>query len=261
MGDEVFISIITVSYNSGATIGRTIESILKQDFKDYEYIIQDGGSIDNTREIINKYESSFDGRVKTYFEPDEGIYDAMNKAIKKAKGKYIWLVNADDYISDNALRYIFDYCKKQNFKECIISGRMNVFDAETSRIKFVSSQGAYDEYTDKCRKLKMGICHPATIVHKNIYQRLGLYDARYYISADIDFCLRAYEAGVLVEFPSVILTNMSDGGISNKFPLRKNMHDCKLRASKFCRSFPHRMYYITWYFFRLLYLKFYGYRY
>ena len=260
MDKEFFISIITVSYNSGKTIERTIKSVLNQDFKDYEYIIQDGGSTDNTREVLDIYKSKFQGRLKFYFEADEGIYDAMNKGIKKARGKYIWLVNADDYLSDNALQDIYDYCNNLDKEECVISGRMNIIDAESGRFKSVSTQGSYEKYRNNCKHLKMGICHPATIVHRDIYEHIGLYDERYYISADIDFCLRTYFAKVPIKFTPLVLTNMTDGGISNKFPIRKNMHDCNLRLSKFCTSSSYRVRFTVWFFFRLLYLKGFGYR-
>ena len=93
MTEQPFFTIVTVCWNSEKTIERTICSILAQDFSDYEYIIVDGGSTDNTLEIVKKYKKEFCGRLKYKSESDRGIYDAFNKGIKRAAGKYIWLVN------------------------------------------------------------------------------------------------------------------------------------------------------------------------
>ena len=255
MKPSPFFSIITVVFNGGKTIERTIQSILKQEFKDYEYIIQDGGSKDNTLEIAHSYEEKFEGRLTIYSERDKGIYDAMNKGITQARGQYIWLVNADDYITDNSLNDIFDVCKAHDFKPCVLSGCLNMVDADTMKLKYTSTPYTKKSYEKSCKRLKMGICHPATIVHKNIYGKIGVYDDRYYISADVDFCLRCYRSGVDVEFFDKVVTNMSDGGVSNQFTIKKNMHDCKLRTAKFCNGWWHRAQYTIWFFCRLIALK------
>ena len=78
----------------------------------------------------------------------------------------------------------------------------------------------------------MGICHPSTIVPRQVYDRVGLYDERYYISADVDFAIRCYRAGVKIVNIQSILTNMSDGGISNQLPLRKNLHEAQKFENK-----------------------------
>ena len=88
------ISIITATYNSAKTINDTIKSVLCQTNKDFEYIIVDGNSSDNTVDIINQYESVI---TKWVSEPDKGIYDAMNKGIKMASGEWLIMMNAGDY--------------------------------------------------------------------------------------------------------------------------------------------------------------------
>lgn len=251
----MFISIVTVVFNGGKTIERTILSVLKQEFKDYEFIIQDGGSKDNTLEIVRSYEDKFEGRLKLFSEKDKGIYDAMNKGIAHANGDYIWMVNADDFIAEKSLSDIYGVCKVMDFKPCVLSGCLNMIEADTLKIKYTSSPYTKEGYENNCKRLKMGISHPATIVHKNVYSEIGVYDDRYYISADVDFCLRCYREGVDVEFFDKVVTNMTDGGVSNQYPIMKNMHDCNLRTSKFCNGWLHRVRYTTWYFCRLIALK------
>lgn len=251
----MFISIITVVYNGEKTIERTIKSVLAQNFEDYEYIIQDGQSSDKTIAIAQSYENLFNGRLHIYSERDKGIYDAMNKGIQKAKGDYIWLVNSDDYICDNALKQIHNYLELLNYREIVLSARMNVVDSNTLALKYISSIGNSKRYEEACKRLRMGISHPATIVHRNIYNRIGLYDDNFYISADIDFCLRCFEQKIEVQFSEIIVTNMTDGGISNRIPFKKNMHDCLLRADKHCSSLFEKCRFVVWFFIRLIVLK------
>ncbi len=251
----MFISIITVVYNGEKTIAKTIQSVLDQNFIDYEYIIQDGCSSDNTLDIAKSYEYKFNGRLHIFSEKDKGIYDAMNRGIRKAKGDYIWLVNSDDYITSTALYDLYNLCKSISYKKCVISCRMNIVDVVSGLIVNTPSGSNYEIYKKACKKLKMGICHPATVVHKSIYENIGLYDDRYYISADVDFCLRTFKENVSVIFPDIILTNMTNGGISNRFPFKKNMHDCLLRAEKFSKTPLSKLHFITYYFVRLLALK------
>src|SRR6476659_1655243 len=94
------ISLITVSFNSGDTITDTIESIQSQDYNDIEYIIVDGASRDNTVEIIKSFGPEID---KWISEPDRGIYDAMNKAIRMATGEVVGILNSDDFYSSSTI--------------------------------------------------------------------------------------------------------------------------------------------------------------
>ena len=90
------VSIVTATYNSSKTVRDTIESVLSQTYKDYEYIIIDGVSKDNTLEIVREYEPKFEGRMKIFSEKDKGIYDAMNKGFHRATGDVLMLINSDD---------------------------------------------------------------------------------------------------------------------------------------------------------------------
>ncbi len=95
------ISVITATYNSGLTLRDSIESVLKQYYEDYEHIIVDGGSKDNTLDIIREYEPQYKGKLKWISEPDKGIYDAMNKGITLASGDIVGILNSDDFYADS----------------------------------------------------------------------------------------------------------------------------------------------------------------
>ena len=95
------VSIITVTYNSAATVEDTILSVLRQTYPDIEYIVVDGGSKDRTMALVKRYETAFGGRLKWVSEPDKGIYDAMNKGIRMASGEVAGILNSDDYYTSD----------------------------------------------------------------------------------------------------------------------------------------------------------------
>ena len=101
--NQNYISIITVVLNGEKTLERTIKSVINQSYKNFEHIVIDGGSTDGTIKILKKYSKKI-----SYWksEKDKGIYDAMNKGIKKSKGNIIGILNSDDYYLKNALKIV-----------------------------------------------------------------------------------------------------------------------------------------------------------
>ena len=93
------ISIVTATYNSVKTLKDTIESVLGQTCQDYEYIVIDGNSTDGTQALVESYRDRFGDRLILVSEPDKGLYDAMNKGIKRATGDFIGMVNSEDFVS------------------------------------------------------------------------------------------------------------------------------------------------------------------
>lgn len=209
----MFISIVTVCYNSSKTIERTINSILNQSFKDYEYLIVDGGSTDGTLDIIQAYEPKFDGRMKWISEKDKGIYDAFTKGCKWASGLYVWIVNSDDWIETNALKDINDFAQNIDDQNSVLVGRMKII-SENGVTKSVSDRVTQKTIRIAYKKDTMGIPHPASIISKSAYEKIGYYDERFRISGDIDWFNRAYKADIKFCCFDSILINFLEGGAS-----------------------------------------------
>lgn len=106
MSDNYKVSIITACYNSEKTIERTLKSVLAQTYSNYEYIIIDGMSTDDTLKIIDAYRNAFGSKLKVVSERDSGIYNAMNKGIKMASGELVGIINSDDWYEPDALQTI-----------------------------------------------------------------------------------------------------------------------------------------------------------
>ena len=215
------ISIATPCWNSEKTIERTIQSVLAQSFKDYEYIIVDGGSTDGTIDIIKKYEPLFEGRMKWKSEPDKGIYDAFNKGIERSAGTYCWNVNSDDYIMLDALYKIKTIIDRSD-KQSVIVGAQNFVNMDGKIIKTVYNT---EEQLIRIYKNDWMINHAATIVPRCIYEKFGCFDERFKICADMDWFHRCYSKRVNFICTGDILTNFSIGGISTSLYYKKEAED------------------------------------
>lgn len=180
-------SIITVCYNSAKTIEQTIQSVLRQTCSDYEYIIVDGESTDNTLEIVDRYRDRFGDKLRVVSEKDNGIYDAMNKGIRMAKGEIIGIVNSDDYYADHALEWIAEAYRADTSDSPYIM----VY----GMIKVVDEAGEFEYVEFESHRLlpKMMIAHPGCFVTRKTYEDLGVFSLEHPIAADYDFLLRIFE--------------------------------------------------------------------
>lgn len=200
--DNVFFTIITVCYNSESTIQRTISSVLNQTFKNYEYILIDGNSTDNTVEIIKSNIDKFNGRLTYVCEPDDGIYFAMNKGISMAKGKYIGLINSDDWYENNTLETIHKYYEQEP-KTDVFYGLMNFYKNN----KFYKTECFHHNFLDEeC------LTHPTCFVTNELYRKIGLFDIKYRLASDYEFLLRCRNNGANFKFIPQMLTNFSWDG-------------------------------------------------
>ena len=207
------ITIITVCYNAQELIEKTINSVTMQTYKNTEYIIIDGASSDSTINILEKQKQNIDILVS---EPDTGIYNAMNKAIKLSKGDFLIFLNAGDtFYSENTLESVIPYLKKSKAK--LFFGDINVMEANgKSWVKSFAN-------TDKITLASNCLCHQAVFYNKKLFEKFEGYDENYKISADHDFNLKAiikhkYKA----KYIPVIISNFQMGGFSTNRDNIKN---------------------------------------
>jgi glycosyltransferase involved in cell wall biosynthesis len=233
-------TIITVSYNSERTIEKTIQSVLAQTFRDFEYIVVDGKSTDSTIDILKHYEPLFKGNFRWISEADTGIYNAMNKGVMMANGKIIGIVNSDDWLETDALETLVNILKESENKDKILTGEMLFHYADGTTQHILTSYKRYEYYS---KRYRMGLNHPATFVPKLIYDKIGLFDENFKLYADADFFIRCYEAGVGICFINKVLSNMCDGGVSNRMS-KKVLSDSLLKIQKHAKS-PYELWYLT----------------
>lgn len=198
------VTIVTPCFNSEKTIKRTIESVLNQTYKDFEYLIIDGASTDKTVEIAKSYEKAFAGRMKIFSEPDEGIYYAMNKGIGLAKGELIGIVNSDDYYEPEAVAKILE--KRSDASYQILYGFERILK-DGGEIQIV-----LHHHSNLPNQM---ITHPTCFVTKKLYDDKGTFNTEYRYSADYEFMLRMYN-DKQVEFTPVyeLISNYALGGAS-----------------------------------------------
>lgn len=207
------VSIITATYNSEKNIHNSINSILNQSYKDYEVIIVDGASKDKTLEIVESFSEKF-SNINILSEKDFGIYDALNKGINLATGNIIGFLHSDDefYSTTTLLEIVNEFNK-------------NEIDGVYGNLNYVSNNlipkiiRNWESQSFNVKFLKKGWmpAHPTLFLRREIYEKHGLFDLKFTISADYDFMLRVLRDETLkfCYLPRVI-TNMRIGGASNK---------------------------------------------
>lgn len=206
------ISIITVTFNSGKTVRDTIDSVMRQTYRDIEHIIVDGASKDNTMQIVKEMSPLYAGRLRYVSEPDKGIYDAMNKGIRMSTGDVVGILNSDDFFtSDDVIQNVADalaaedvdavygdvhFVKGDNLKKCVRYYSSKRFRPWMLRFGFIPA-------------------HPSFYCRRSVYDKYGLYDLRYRTSADFDMMVRLLgENHIKTYYLSKDFVTMRMGGAS-----------------------------------------------
>lgn len=224
--DQPKITVITVSYNSEDFITSTIESILNQTFREFEYLIIDGNSTDKTVETIIYYESKFKEKNISYqwiSEPDKGIYDAMNKGILMSKGKWCNFMNTGDtFFSKETLKNVFNF--EDNFKNIALFYGNKVFEN-----KIIEPL--------PLKALSYGVImgnHQSMFFNKKVLKQEFLYDLRYPIYGDYELVNRIFLNFGKDKFYriNISIANYLGGGVSSEPSLQK-------RKDKFSILFRH----------------------
>lgn len=208
------ISIITATYNSGKTVGDTLKSVLAQTYHDYELLVVDGASKDNTLEVVKKMEPLFEGRMRYISEPDKGIYDAMNKGIRMATGEVIGILNSDDfYTSDDALACIAWVL--ENEKVDAVYGDIHYVNDEDLKkcVRYYSSK----PFRRWMMRLGFMPAHPSFYCRKEVYEKYGAFDAENYrVAADFENLLRLiFVNKIKTHYISKDFVTMRTGGASS----------------------------------------------
>ena len=205
----MLLSIITVTYNAEKTLEKTVQSVISQTYPDIEYIVIDGKSTDGTGKIIDKYSDKIAFKI---IEPDNGLYDAMNKGLKAASGDYVWFLNAGDTIySPDTVKKLISKLNENNLPD-IIYGDTAIIDV-SGNLKYMRRLRIPEKLTWKSFKMGMTVCHQAFIVKRDMALE---YDLQYRFSADFDWCIRCMKQTNDIYNCRGILVNYQEDGLTDK---------------------------------------------
>jgi glycosyltransferase involved in cell wall biosynthesis len=207
------VSVITVSYNSSLTIRDTIESVLNQTFDDIEYIIVDGKSDDNTVDIIKEYELSFGSRLRWISESDNGLYHAMNKGISMATGEVVSLLNSDDMICEIfAIEHVVRTFQENVEIDAVYA---NLLFVERNNTNIITRKWIVGN--QKPMKTGWDVAHPTFYVRKGVYEKYGVFDLDYRLSADFELILRFLDIyKIRAYYLNEFIVKMRVGGETSK---------------------------------------------
>jgi len=200
-----FFSIILPTYNSEQTLLKALESVAEQTFKDFEVLIMDGGSTDRTSQIVEEWQGN-DPRFHFHQEADTGVYNAMNKGILLAKGKYLYFMGSDDYFAE------------KNVLETVANKIENV-DFFYGNVRFVHSGEIYsgESSLEKLVYKRISICHQSIFYSKKVFDILGGYNEKYFIHADHDYNIKCFEEdSIRKKYDDMVIAVFNEQGLSGK---------------------------------------------
>lgn len=230
------ITLITCTYNAESVLQRTLDSVMNQTYPDIEHIIIDGRSKDSTVAMAEEYKLLSDARrnghsVVVQSEPDKGLYDAMNKGIKKAKGEYLCFLNAGDKLADeHTIENIVKCCEGNTNKQqgTLKNSPLGGWGAIYGETDIVDDNGTFlrhrrlkapEHLTWRSFRMGMLVCHQSFYANTEIAKKT-LYNLDYKISADVDWCIRIMKTGKKQGLDTlnthIVLCHYLDGGMSIK---------------------------------------------
>lgn len=203
------LSVITINKNNSKGLIKTIKSVTSQSFKEFQYIIIDGASTDNSLQIIKDFSNADIQNLIWLSEPDQGIYEAMNKGIQRAYGDYLLFLNSGDFfVNCDVLRDLFSHEHAADF----LIGRCNI--SKNGRVIHTTTP---PEVMTFGYLYHTGIPHQATFIKRELFQLFGLYDLNYKYNADIAFFFKTIVFGNRSsESLSIIVSDYDANGLSEQ---------------------------------------------
>lgn len=217
------VSIVTITFNAEEVINKTINSVLMQDYLDFEYLFIDGKSPDKTIDIIESFRPMFEDKgvkFRVLSEPDKGIYDAMNKGIRLAEGEWLIMLNAGDaFVHESVLS---DFFLNVDYNSDVVYG-------ET----IITENGFYKKrktYSPEIIDRQLPFCHQSVFVRTDVLRKYS-FDMKYKLAADYDLFVRMYKAGVKFEYVQKFVSVYDMTGISEKNAIRTNKEAALIRVN------------------------------
>ena len=188
----MILSIITINRNNAAGLEKTMQSVLSQALTDYEYVVVDGASTDDSVAVIERLAPAFGDRLKWISEPDRGIYNAMNKGIGMAQGEYLLFLNSGDFlVSPDVLERVSQALKKEGMPPILYGNIIKLFpDGRTQRTSFINGK----EITLKVF-YTLSLPHPSSFIRRSLFDKYGLYDESLKIVSDWKWFLQVVVLG------------------------------------------------------------------
>ncbi len=205
------VSIITITYNSSATVEDTLRTVVSQDYPNLEYIIIDGKSKDKTLQIVEKYKH---GITTIISEKDKGLYDALNKGINHATGDIIGMLHSDDlYANDQVISNVVKKFEEDSSTEGVYADLVFVNRNDVNKVMRTWNSGEYEE--DAFVKGWMPP-HPTFFVRKECYEKFGGFNTELKLSADYELMLRLiHKNKIKLAYLNEVIVKMRMGGVSN----------------------------------------------
>ena len=205
--DAPLISVITPTFNSGAKIAATVASVLSQRKGLYEFLVIDGGSTDGTLAHLRAQGSA----LHYVSEPDDGIYDAMNKGIRLSSGKFLYFLGAGDRLLPGVLEAVAAEisklpCQGKTARATLLYGN----------VEFTGHSRPYDGRFNRLKLLRRNVCHQAIFYQRSVFERLGCYNTKYRFLADWEFNIRCFnDRGIRKRYIPLRIADYEGGGMSN----------------------------------------------
>jgi glycosyltransferase involved in cell wall biosynthesis len=204
------ITVITVCFNAASTIKKTLDSVAGQTHTPIEHIVIDGNSKDGTLEILRSHKTH---SYTLLSEPDNGVYDAMNKGLKMATGDVIGILNADDIFAHTGVL--------RDIAESFSDGTIEAIFGDVEYFAPLNPNKTIRRYRSnrfESKKLEFGLipAHPTLYLRRNVYDRFGIFNPKYRIAGDFEFMARIFKSpSISFRYLPEVMVRMQTGGLSN----------------------------------------------